>query len=407
MKKRRYRVADVCKDKKGFTLVELILTIAILAVVTMPILNYFTDSAKHNAKSRQKQNATVAAQEVLENFKNASYSLDDPAVVCSAEPDWTVASAPDADGVYTLTKDETVDKSPFKITAKIKPVKAVDKSASSPAPTTSSDYKKYVIGTMDSTKDVMVSEHGQTLEAAGLAFLNKYNAACAGASPAKVPDSSITADWFKNKMDCAIIISAKQDSDPSKKEDYDIITVTYKYTYAGAQVDLGLTAAELPVTDLKYEDIVESTSIRVDKLENIYLFYTALTADDKICLETDDADAIRNKAHDLNLFVIAQSSVKYGTAPDKTPTGYVARPQNYKLTFDATRGPGFQDKIANVYLNLETSEFDSTGTIGSKAKTTLVHSESVNRIAEITVTVDSKDGSTTGIVEVSGSKVQN
>ena len=46
------------------------MTIAILAIVTIPILSYFTDAAKHNARSRQKQNASVLAQDVLEEFKN-------------------------------------------------------------------------------------------------------------------------------------------------------------------------------------------------------------------------------------------------------------------------------------------------------------------------------------------------
>ena len=61
MKERRCKTAQCLRDARGFTLVELILTIAILAIVTIPILSYFTDAAKHNARSRQKQNATVLA----------------------------------------------------------------------------------------------------------------------------------------------------------------------------------------------------------------------------------------------------------------------------------------------------------------------------------------------------------
>lgn len=406
MKERRYRVADVCRDECGFTLVELILTIAILAIVTMPILNYFTDAAKHNARSRQKQNATVVAQEVLENFKNAPYSLDDPGVVCSAQPEWSPAATPDADGAYTLTKEQTVDKNSFKVTAKIQPVKAVDKSAASPAPTASTDYKKYVIGTMDRTKDVMVSEHGQTLEAAGLACLNKYNAACAGASV--TPNAAVDVKWFKNVLDCTIEVSASKDG-TKNPEAYDIITVTYKYSCDESSLSskrsvLGLNETQLPASALKYEDIVESSSIKVDRLENIYLFYKPLTAKDTICLKTSDSNQITDHANEINLFVIAQSSVMNGASPSP---GYTERPLNYKVKLDSNSGQGFRDKTANVYTNLDSGEFLAGDPLVGKVKNTLVHSENINRMADITVTVDSKDGSTTGIVKVTGSKVQN
>ena len=44
MKERRCRATGYWRDQRGFTLVELILTIAILAIVTIPILSYFTDA---------------------------------------------------------------------------------------------------------------------------------------------------------------------------------------------------------------------------------------------------------------------------------------------------------------------------------------------------------------------------
>ena len=180
MKERRCRATGYWRDQRGFTLVELILTIAILAIVTIPILSYFTDAAKHNARSRQKQNASVLAQDVLEEFKNTPYSLDDPDLVCSAQPDWTVAASPDANGTYTLTQDKSVDKNSFKVTAQIQPLSKVVPAATA----IPKNYEKYVIGTMDSSKDVMSSEHGQTLTSASYAFANKHSAAYAAAPAA-------------------------------------------------------------------------------------------------------------------------------------------------------------------------------------------------------------------------------
>lgn len=396
------------KDDRGFTLVELILTIAILAIVTIPILNYFTDAAKHNARSRQKQNAAIVAQEVLESFKNSAYSLDDPQVVCTADPNWTVASGPDADGVYTLTENKTADKNSFKITAKIKPISKVDRAVPAASPAAAMDYKKYLIGTMDSSKDVMVSEHGQTRKAASLAFANKNSAACAVSG-----NTQVSAAEIEKNLSCTILVSAKQD--PKKKPENDIITATYEYRYekgAGAYPD-GIDDTTV------YSDVVESASIKVDKLENIYLFYSPLTTEshvttDTIKFVTNDDNAIQSNAENINLFIIAQSSVPNGTVSTEIPAGYTERPSSYLLKLDAA-GSGFNNKIAKVYLNLSLGKAELAGN-GLEAKAqkdssgkeyTLVHSEDINRVADITVTVDSQDGTKTGIVEVSGSKVQN
>lgn len=402
MKERRCRATGYWRDQRGFTLVELILTIAILAIVTIPILSYFTDAAKHNARSREKQNASVMAQDVLEEFKNTSYSLDDPNLVCSAQPDWTVAATPDANGEYTLTQNKAVDKNSFKVTAQIKPLNKVVPAATA----IPKNYEKYVIGTMDSSKDVMSSEHGQTLTSASYAFANKHAAAYANA-PGAATATPMPAEELKKNLDCSIIISAKEDS---AKPGNDIISVKYKYTYnkGAGSYPVGIDASTV------YEDVVESASINVKKLENIYLFYQPVNERDQIILETNDGNAIQMDANDLNLFVIAQNSVPATTSDSGVPAGYTKRPSGYNLTISGT-GSGFESKIAKLYLNLSKSgnELNSAGTIAGKAQTdptgeyTLVHSESINRVADITVTVDRQDGSKTGIVQVNGSKVQN
>lgn len=54
---------------KGFTLVELILTMAILGIVCIPLLGYFTNSIKYSTWSKEKQNGIMIAQSVLEEIK--------------------------------------------------------------------------------------------------------------------------------------------------------------------------------------------------------------------------------------------------------------------------------------------------------------------------------------------------
>lgn len=408
MRVRRHREKGFWQDNQGFTLVELILTIAILAIVTIPILSYFTDAAKHNANSRLKQNASVLAQDILENFKNTSYSLDDPSVVCSAQPQWSTKNAPDADGVYTLSQQTTVDKNSFQVEAEITPVKEVTKTV----PADSVEYHKFVIGTMDTSKDVLSSEHGQTLLAAGLVFAGKHSTACAVDGSATELDS----EGFQQCLDCTIVISAEQDTE---KAGYDIIRVIYRYTFNAGRWGHGGAYPKGIDSTFNYEETVQSSSIQVSKLENIYIFYNPISTEDTIAFETNDGNAIENSGRDLNLFVIAQSSVPEGTNAADIPAGYTVRPVNYKLKLNSA-GTGFADRIQKFYTNLSKAknELDGSDTVAGKVQTdstgnnyTLVHTEDINRLADITITVKSQGSATTKagdtVVQVQGAKLQN
>lgn len=54
----------------GFTLIEVILSIAILALISVPLIKYFTDSLGYSVKTQEKQNATMVAQETIEFLKS-------------------------------------------------------------------------------------------------------------------------------------------------------------------------------------------------------------------------------------------------------------------------------------------------------------------------------------------------
>lgn len=56
-------------NNKGVTLVELIISVAILTVVVAPLLHTFTVSVRYNHQAKEKQRAMDAAQSIMENFK--------------------------------------------------------------------------------------------------------------------------------------------------------------------------------------------------------------------------------------------------------------------------------------------------------------------------------------------------
>jgi hypothetical protein len=337
----------------------------------------------------------VEAQDILEQFKNSSYSLDDAGVVCSADPSWTVSVAQSAVGEkYTLTKEETVDRNTFSVTAEIDPL-------ASSAPIS---YNEYVIGTMDTTKDVIASEHGQALLNAEAAFYGKYKAAVSSAS-GTIKDKANSLEKFKNLLDCNIVISSEPDSSKSGNK---IIRVTYVYSYNGPADDLEGINKDV-ATPYTYSEEVVASSVPAANLENIYLFYTPLNVNDKITVQLKSGETVSDfgpgaAVSDLKLYIVAQSTLD-------SATGNVVSnvPINYKLQVvradaDST---AFGNAITKVYTNLKSSEISATSTetilSASKVENTLSHYEKVNRLANITVTVNkgSKE-----YVQVTGTKIQ-
>jgi prepilin-type N-terminal cleavage/methylation domain-containing protein len=56
-------------ENKGFTLIEVVLSIAILALISVPLMKYFADSMGYAVQTAEKQCATLVAQETLEYIK--------------------------------------------------------------------------------------------------------------------------------------------------------------------------------------------------------------------------------------------------------------------------------------------------------------------------------------------------
>lgn len=71
MKNKRNK-ASMINNQEGFSLVELLVAITILAIIVLPFLNSFVTASKTNSKAREQLVATTVAQNVMEEIKATS-----------------------------------------------------------------------------------------------------------------------------------------------------------------------------------------------------------------------------------------------------------------------------------------------------------------------------------------------
>ncbi|MDE6606412.1 MAG: type II secretion system GspH family protein, partial [Lachnospiraceae bacterium] len=89
-------------DNRGFTLLELLIAVLVLAIVIIPLLHSFVSSFRVNARSRETMRATTLAQNEMELFeKEKIEDLTDPTKFTYRG--WgTATPEPDGNGCYTF-----------------------------------------------------------------------------------------------------------------------------------------------------------------------------------------------------------------------------------------------------------------------------------------------------------------
>ena len=93
------------RDDRGFTLLELIIAMAIFAVITIPIMNMFSKSAELNGKARRVQNTNDAASSVAETVKALDLEKD---LYLTGKNDSKTFNAAEAQTLANLFGDDVV-----------------------------------------------------------------------------------------------------------------------------------------------------------------------------------------------------------------------------------------------------------------------------------------------------------
>lgn len=415
-------------ENSGFTLVELIITIAVLAVISVPLLKYFSDSMRHNVRMKEQQNAVVAAQNVLEDLKVLDMSLDEmghltgsvtPPPGATPFPTMSVAwsshatPVPGGTNEYEVKGNYSLNNTSYTVKAKVKPRKSFTNDAGD-----TKTYHKAEVPGMDSSKDLIATETTNFIENAKFFFHGKYTKYCDDHMQPR--DPLITMDYVGQNLIREIHIIATQHLDnahnPTDKLN---LTMQYQYKWNTSTPPAGIDA-----TTVFTEDI-QKVAVSKSGTHNIFVFFTPLhytsgsnvmVVPDKVVVEGDFSGlgVSAGKAADklnMGLYLIADGSI---TRTHCTDAG------GYKLTMGSLTGSGVHNYISDVFTNLKSTEFlPGTFTINNGTfptgsghgfhYDTLIREPEVNRVAEIEVSIYKGDSVSASnlYTTVNGTKIQS
>ena len=352
--------------KEGFSLIEVIIAVALLALMALPILAYFTNAAVTTSRGRNAQKATMAAESVLEEL-NAFDTLEQLEKYLKDESagssDWgitqaesTTAEAGKSSTTTVTKKNIMVDDSSYNAKVTLEYDYPVD--SSNPSYTNPNQKKMPDLGEVYSSENAVIKETDQ-LDRAISHYLMEY------------PDETSTG--IIDKLERELYL------DIMEKDGVYTVTGSYHYIYNGDTADT-------------YDAVVTRT--KVENPANVYFFYrrtyyetggavTSKNDPERVVVTADnnisDKTALKEHMGNMHIYFICQKE-----------SGESDIPTSYRLKFFGPSNGPINGAAAEAYYHVNV-EADSLP--GKYGKQELVTSSAKGRIARVVVDVYSPDDS--------------
>lgn len=253
---------------KGFTLVEVIVCMAIIAIAFLPMLRYFSDSLKYTLKSRRMQTAELVAQAELEEMK--SYQTLKALKDAYTGQGYTVSEVTNAAGVSTgaikITKEVMRELNTYFVEMEVTP---------------DTSYENTEVDIVDTSRDVVAVEGNEGADA--VSYFEEKNIAACNAAPESSPLTPLSKSEIQSKMARRIVILAE--GGIGANADKVTVSVTYYY-YLKSSIDgvIGLsgTALENAIDSndgtVYKKTLASKTATKTDMAKSgIWLFYNLPT----------------------------------------------------------------------------------------------------------------------------------
>lgn len=344
------------RRSEGFSLVEVIIAIAVLAISVMSLLAYFSSANRYVNWGKSTQKADMAAQSVIEElascrtFDQIQHDLVASGSAVSGEKWEEIASPDPGDHTYKLSRKISVDGSDYtaRVTLDFDSYKTSAFAGATTTPVSKfNDYEVPQLDKVYSDNNVVLEETDQTEAAVGDLFYQVYK-----------QDKSITRTTIRGGLQRTmhIDIAPYTGGTDEEKEKIYVVKGRYEYRYSTYQCDM-------PVREVKIEK---------DSLKNIYLFYrpvNGVLARETLDVAADPGLPAGFMLTDFSFYAVLQKDT-------------VEPPGTYELEITSNGSP--------ASVGLKNKVYNNANKIGSGSDGLIEHKPG-DRIAMVTVEIYDAD----------------
>ena len=298
-------------NNAGFSLVEVLVAMAVLAILSVPVLSSFTNAARINHKARKEENANTVAADIVEQFKSVSMSE----ILSDYDGRYTEGS----NGSYIFTESKTgANGEGYKVVTELEPgrYKAGDED--------DKNYNNNINSYVNSVKNFVLREDLYSYDAqAEKKFAEVYTAGFDRTNIKKVTNIKVEVKHSESEEN-----ASGGAVDDGIDAYYQRVTVSFEYRYNNNEADVYKPDPIVYPNNYFRAAASGSNSYRIsttlaNNLKDVYVFYapydryshTTVDGDgskyyssDKINITYDYSNEAYVKYDGCNVFIIQQTS---------------------------------------------------------------------------------------------------
>ena len=365
-------------DDKGFSLVELLIAVCILAIIIIPMLNSFLSSYRVNARSRQTLRATTLAQNEMEIFEKESIEalieLDEFAYDEPENPSgYQLVSSSTTDGSYVFKREGIINdesgRAMFDVYIELDPERS-EASGRYYDQNTSSVINMSTVSSLDSAIYVQEVQSATNLNDTDTEAYKWFEAN-------KLPTATWTLNTFAAEVEREITVVISQYDMAGKT--YTVAKVVYNYSLNRSSIMPSEFFTYTPV-----QQVIFDNSNRLDdegnpiELKSVYLFFLPrLNANnsDKIVIEN-------NQGLPVDVYVVRQDVPNMATTDSDD---MLQIPQSYQAGLEIHDKLVDGSTLSTYYTNLNIDSAEAVGAgkqIGLKFKDAAIFNDVGNYLRD-------------------------